>query len=179
MQKRKDKLTIYVHENLKDLFLKFLEINYIFTLRLGYNLEVLTFKSDQFVQIESGLGFSAKENKHLVKLSDFVMPGDNSLISSSFLFEMDGKKLFYTGDLGTREDLFLFRDKIVDYIITEISHVEIPDVYEAYKFYKPSKFFITHISDDIESELEEWYNSLSNDDKKRFIILKDRFSFEF
>lgn len=178
MQKRSYKLDIYVHENLKDSFLKFLEINYMFSLRLGFDLEILTFKNNQFFPIDGKFGFTAKDNSHLIKLSDFIKPGDASLVSSSFLFEIEGSKLFYTGDVGSKDDLILFKDKTIDYIISEVSHIEIPDLFNAFKLQNPSLLFITHIADEIESQLMMWYKELNSEVRNRIVIPEDGIRFE-
>ena len=71
--------------------------------------------------------------------------------SHAFLFEAEGKKILFTGDL--RQDLkdfpeIAFREDI-DLIVTEAAHplLEAPDTVEIFKSLKTKKIFITHIYD--------------------------------
>lgn len=178
MYKRTKKLDIFIHTSLIEQFQKFLEINYIFKLRLGFDLEIVTFESSKSFIVNGHIRFTAKENTHLKKYSDFVKPDDTSLISCGFLFEVEGKKIYYSGDIGGKEDLYLFDDVKIDYLITEISHVEIQEVQQVLIELNPLKLFITHIADEIEPELTTWYNDLNEVEKTKVVLTYDGFATE-
>jgi ribonuclease BN (tRNA processing enzyme) len=178
MNKRSDKLTVYVHEKLKEHFLKFLEINYIFKLRLGFELEIISFKTNAFCAVSRECGFTARENTHLVKLSDYVKPDDKSLISCGFIFEAEGKSIFYPGDIGSRDDLYLFDKFKIDYIICECSHIDLHTIFAKYKQTGAERLFIIHISDEIEPELYQWHDSLDEKEKQNVLITGDGLAVE-
>ena len=63
------------------------------------------------------------------------------------MFKTTDKNLFYTGDIGSKKDLYLFSGEKINYMITEITHVSAEDILNAAKELIPEKLFLTHISD--------------------------------
>ena len=52
-------------------------------------------------------------------------------ISSSFLFNVGKKKIVYTSDVGSSDDLYLFNNIQPDIFITETTHLSLTDIENA------------------------------------------------
>ena len=101
--------------------------------------------------------------------------GDTIWISYclSFLFNVAGKKIRYTGDVGSSNDLYLFEKEIVDIYITETTHITLDEILQAAGKINPSKILLTHITEDDESKLQYNIDQLPEEAKKKLIIATD------
>ncbi len=150
---RNNPLQLFVNENLERVIEDFLYHSYIFKQKMGFEIMIETFNHDEVFRIKNDLSFTGRQNSHLNKYKEYVDERELNFVSSSILFEINGKKIFYTGDIGDREDLFLFEENKLDLMISEITHINLNDLLEAYKILKPHKLYLTHISDDDEKLL--------------------------
>jgi ribonuclease Z len=177
MRKRKMPLGLYVHDNLKEKMNEFLETGYVFKERLGFELSIRGFKPGENVLLSEVLSFKAKENSHLKKYEgtfDVYKSGaDKSLlVSAGFLFTSAEVRLFYTGDVADKSDLYLFRDEEPGIMISETTHVELSDLIEAVRSQKSiRRIILTHISE--EEPLNAWLGQLAKSERERFILACD------
>jgi ribonuclease BN (tRNA processing enzyme) len=172
---RENDLHIIIHKNLKQVIEDFLYKSYIFKENLNFNIIFDVFNNDEVYQLNDTFKFSARQNSHLNKYQRYSDYRKLDFSSSSILFEIKGKYILYTGDIGIKEDIFIFKDFYSDIIISEISHISFDDIYEAFGILNPKKLFITHISEEIEELLNEKRSILKQDN---IIPVVDGFTFQ-
>lgn len=178
MNKRKEKLQILVHENLLERLRRFLEYNYIFNERTGFELQLLPFRSGKKHIVSSRLSFLARENTHLEKYMENIGKEDiSTLVSCSFLFDIGERKVFYTADVGGSEDLYLFSDMRPNVIITEATHIEPEEIGNAFRKLQPERVILTHINSH-ESQIPTWMETMDEETRSRFIIACDGMTYK-
>jgi metal-dependent hydrolase (beta-lactamase superfamily II) len=148
MNARKKALQIFVHKNLKSVIQDFLLNTYILPERMKFEIEYITFSENEKVKISENFFFTGRRNSHLNKLEGYrkIYPSLN-LFSGGFLFEIEGKKIFYTSDVGSEADLSIFDDINPDIVISEANHISLQSILEKFKT-SSSRIFITHYSDE-------------------------------
>ena len=170
---RKKNLQIIVHKKLKKVVEDFIHYSYLFRERLDFDLVIETFEHNIIFQVSEHINFIGRQNSHLTKYKQYSSGKNLSYSCSSILFTIKNKKILYTGDIGKKEDLYIFEDNEPEIIISEITHVNIEDLEEAYNRFMPKKFYITHISDEIEHFLVQKKTSL---DQQKLIPVVDGFT---
>lgn len=155
LNKRKSSLKIIVHKKLKKIVENFLLTSYLFKERMDFELIIDVFEHDKIFKIYDSIGFISKQNSHLNKYKKYSEEKRLGFSCSSILFEVNKKYIFYTGDVGGKKDLYLFKGYKPDTIISEAAHVSIEDLIEASGTLKPRRFYLTHISEEIESILAQ------------------------
>lgn len=172
MYERNKPLKIFIHHSLKDVIKGFIKNSYLFFNRLGFEADFISFEEKEKVKVSRQIFFTAKQNSHLAGFDEKKYKGQ-SFSCSSFLFDLSGKKIFYTGDIGRPEDLYLFEEEKIDLMISEITHVELEEILTAYKKIEPQKLFLTHISDEDDKKLEDFFSSLKKNEVKNIIAAVD------
>lgn len=163
---RTSSLAVFVHQSNLEYLQRFIYQSYIFIERLGFELRFIPFTEDELVRINDSLVLLTKQNSHLAAYKGFDRNNELSFSCSSIMFEEGNKTVLFTGDIGDKEDLFLFNNKKIDLLISEVSHVEIADILKAFRSQKISGLYLTHISDDDDSKLEKLYASIFDNEKK-------------
>jgi ribonuclease Z len=111
MMNRNEPLDIFIHESLKVAVEESLLRSYILPDKMGFQIHYRTFKDDERFDVTEKFSFIARKNSHLCNLEKFIDRYPSlSLYSASFVFEVGNKKIFYTSDIGSEEDLLLFRE---------------------------------------------------------------------
>ena len=170
IQGRSESLKIYTHSDLKNSLIRFLQISNIFIDMLSFTVEIISFDFDNELEVTTGFKFLAKQNSHITnkhKLNDEEV----KFISSSFLFNVGNKKIIYTSDVGSSEDLYLFNNIQPDIFITETTHLSFSDIQNAAIILNPKKLYLTHI--DNETELKNWYDNFSEKEREKILIAFD------
>ena len=152
---RKNNLQIILHRKLKKTVENYFLSSYLFKERIKFALIFETFEHNRIFSVHDSFRFICKQNSHLNKYKKYTSGKKLNFSSCSILFSLNEKNIFYTGDVGNKKDLYLFRDYRPDMIISEFTHINIEDLTEASGYFKPEKFFITHISDETEKYLEQ------------------------
>ena len=178
MRGRKNNLKIFVHQNLIKLLKNFIETSNIYFVRLGYEVLLVPFAENDKIILFDDFEFTARKNSHLLKYNRELGIEESKLLSLSFLFSINGRKIFYSGDVESVLDLYLFNDKKIDYFISESTHISVKELTDVYRNFKPLKLIITHIEDGIEPELIKWYNKLDEKEKEDIIIANDGMKLE-
>lgn len=150
---RKSNLHIIVHKSLKNIVENYLFHSYLFKEKMDFEILIETFEHNKIFKLNNSFNFSGKQNTHLNKYRKYAGGKLLNFSSSSFLFEINKKNIFYTGDIGKKEDLYIFKYYKFDIIISEITHVSIEELLEASNYLMPQKLYITHISDEIDHSL--------------------------
>ena len=173
MNGRERDLRIYVHENLKEVLINYITANYIFSERLGFPVKFSSFNNENEIVLGDNISFYAKENSHLKKLQGRGEYDDKLLKSFSLLFNIYGDKILYSGDIGSKDDLFLFKNEKINILISEITHIKMNNLPDIFHLLNPQKIFIVHIDDEIESELTMWHQALDVSKREVFVITYD------
>ena len=161
---RNNNLQIIVHRNLKKFVEDYLLFSYLFKERMNFELFIETFAHNKIFEINDSISFISKQNSHLNKYKKYSAGKELNFSCSSILFKINKKNIFYTGDVGKKEDLYLFKSYKSDIVISEITHISIEDLIELSDYVEPKKLYITHISDEIEHFLDQRKSFLKRHD---------------
>jgi len=175
---RKKPIILFTHKNLISSLESLLNSVYMFKDTLGFKLDIIGFEFDKDIYIKKSLSFTAKKNSHIVQKENLKKYPKKNFVSSSILFKIDSQNLFYTSDIGNKDDLYLFERYKLDYVISEAAHVKVEELMEFYNKTNPEKLFITHYDDSAEAELKKWHRQLNANDRKRIIISYDGLDFQ-
>jgi ribonuclease BN (tRNA processing enzyme) len=170
---RTNELDIYVHQSLVETVKKYLYYSYIFNEKLDFEINYKVFDVEESVSIEEGFSFITRQNKHLDKYKKYDYLKILSFSCLSVLFKIKDAVIFYTGDIGAKEDLYLFKENKINVMISEISHVELKDLLDAYKVQSIQTIYLTHISDEDEIGLEKLHSFLNDKEKRKIVIAYD------
>jgi ribonuclease BN (tRNA processing enzyme) len=157
MSERTEPISVFVHHMLIKTVRDFLSASYVFPERMGYALNFREYEFDTDIKVSDELLFRARRNTHL----DKYQKNDPSVspASSSLLFTSGDKRVFYSGDLGSEDDLYLFKDYSTDLYITEAAHVSIENILEMMKKLNPGKVMLTHIEEKDVPEIRKKLNA--------------------
>ncbi len=155
---RKKPLQIFTHNKLIPFVKDYLHLSYLFEKRISFDIEFIGFEHDEIFNVCGDIRVKSKNNTHIDVYKKYDEDDKNYFSSSSFLFNLKDKNLFYTGDIAAKNDLLLFPEEKFDYMITEITHISTEDILEAVKLIQPSVLYLTHISDDDGQKIEKIIN---------------------
>ncbi len=179
MANRKKPLDIFIHPSFKNVVIDFLLRSYIFPERNKFEIQYKTFNNDNIAKIGNNFSFIARKNSHLSKLGKYELSYPSiSLYSGSLLLESESKKIIYTSDIGSVEDIFLFKEFSSDLFICEANHLEPALLVEAVSKIESEKIYLTHYSENNLKNLSEILASSAPEIQKKIIIAEDRLSFQ-
>jgi len=178
MLKRELPLSIIMHQSLSSAIRNFIYQAYIFPAKLNFEIHFAEFNYNEYLQLHEDFGFIARQNHHLDDNFSYAEEKNVNVSSSSFLFRLSDKYLFYTSDIGDKEDLYLFNDYNINVIISEITHVKFDEIFRALKDLQPDRLFFTHISEENEPDLIKLYNNLPDNLRSKIIPAVDGMLFE-
>lgn len=170
---RKNNLDIFIHRSLEENIENFLRQSYIFYERLNFKIKYRAYEHWERNRAAEGFYFTSKQNTHLEHYRGFDKGNTLSYSSSSFLFEYKNRNILYTGDIGSKEDIYLFKGEKMSIIISEITHLKIAELLPILKELKADKIFLTHISDGEEAKLKKFYKTLSKEEAERITAAYD------
>jgi len=168
MSERKEPLKIFCHDSNSYFIREFIYQSYLLESKLGFKLNIEPFTYKKKFRVSEGFDFIAKQNSHLENNINFDSDKRLEFSSGSFLISIHGKNIFYTGDIGSQKDLFLFQEK-PDLMISEITHLSVDELVDAFRKIDPKKLFITHLSDEDEIKVTKLVYQLPA--KERRIIV--------
>ncbi|MBT8377862.1 MAG: MBL fold metallo-hydrolase [Ignavibacteria bacterium] len=171
-------LEIYIYE-------KYVEDVNSFLLRCNIIPEKMDFKilykpfsdKDEFT-VNDELKILPRENSHLSGLKRYIQYSNRTFYAASFLFSHQNKRILYTADIGSADDLGLFKEFEVDVLISEITHITISELSEKIKLFRFPKTYLTHITDGDEAELAQSIKNLIISEIK-VELATDKQTFEF
>jgi phosphoribosyl 1,2-cyclic phosphodiesterase len=158
--KRHKKLKIFCHNYLTETLKMFLDHSFVFPERSSFEIEYYDFEHGKEVLLSDDIKFTSKQNSHLDEYISYVKDTKTGLASSSFLLVLNERRIYYSGDVGSVEDLYLFQDQKPEIIITEATHIKWESLLNFIKENDPEKVYLTHFSDELEKELELKIGSL-------------------
>lgn len=167
---RTKKLFIHTHKELVKFLNQFLNISFVFTETLSFDVVINGFDFEKKHKIDDDFLFYSKQNSHIRNKHNLINK-NIKFISSSFLFEVNNKNIVYTSDIGDSDDLYLFRDFDTDTLITETTHIPLSKIEDAVSILNPSEVYLTHIDD--KTALINWHNQLADSMKHKILIAND------
>jgi ribonuclease Z len=147
-------LRIFIHKDLSSTLKNYIYSSYLFNERMDFEIRYEEFEHNQDIRVSDEINF----------------------ICSSFLLKLKNKNVFFTGDMGSPDDLYLFRDCIVQMLICETTHLEMQALMNAVDDLGINEVFLIHFDDETQSDLEVWKNSLSEKIRNIFIVAYDDLS---
>lgn len=168
MTDRIEPLHVFIHHTLIKKLKGFLTLSYVFIERMSFPIHIIGYDFDSETSISPELVFTGKQNSHLRDYEKY--DPTLSYACSSFLFRSKGKLVFYSGDIGSDEDLFLFKENKTDLFITEAAHVSIDSILRMSEKLEAGKVILTHLSDEDIKEIRVKLEKAKND---TIIIARD------
>ena len=178
MNKRSTELKVYVHYTLIDVLKNFLLTSYILPERLGFLISYISFKKNEIINFGNEIKFQAFENSHLAELAALNKYSSLSYFAGSFLFFYREKKIFYSSDVGSVEDILIPQALNTNILIIEVTHLTNDEIAKVIKKCQPELVYFTHITDGQEESLTRFQNELMMHSKVRTIISQDGLSFK-
>lgn len=172
LSERKNFLNIYVPESDLEFIELLIEKSYLFRERMKFELNLLPYQSATEISLSTDLKVIPQFNTHLEKYKPYLkyeMPS-----SASFYIYDSSTRIFYTGDIGSIKDLENISQHL-DYLILEVSHITLEELKSVSQRFKAAKIILTHIDDELESDLISIVNSLKNEQKSNISIAFDGF----
>jgi len=170
---RRDKpLIIYTHSKLISILENFLQETFLFLETFTFQVFIKSFEFEKRINASENFSFIAKQNSHITNkhnLKNLKL----AFISVSILFTINDKKIIYTSDIGNKTDLSLFKNRNIDYFITETTHISISDLENHIFKHNFKSVILTHISDNEEEKLYNFVKRLKNPFDKTVILAED------
>lgn len=176
LNNRKKPLRVCAHEKLSNVVQNFLYTSYLFEERMDFEIKYEEFKHEEKFKINEDIRFLSRQNSHLDQYVKYDKEKKLNFICSSLLFNLKNKSVFYTGDIGSANDLYLFEDSKIQTIICETTHLEMSELLKCFNKLQPVEIFLTHLDDDSESKIEEWKKSISDQIRNKFVVAYDEMS---
>jgi len=170
--KRKKKLKIFCHKNLTEVLKMFLKHSFVFTERTTFQLEYFEFEHDEEMIVTNGVKLLSKQNSHLDKYLNHL-EDKAGFACSSFLLKLGESKVYYSGDVSTNQDLYLFEKENPEILIAEMAHVSWDEILKCYESFKPKEIFLIHYSDEVKKVMNAKIRALPKRAQKKIILSED------
>jgi ribonuclease Z len=177
MNSRNSKLDVYVHHSLVNVLKNFLITSYLLPERFGFQINYIPFNEREIIKIDDELSFTAIPNTHLSEISQMKNYEALSFFSASFLFQCSGKRIFYTADIGSVQDIKISEAAGTEILITEVTHLSNEDILEVISKLNTAQIYFTHITDGEEHTLKDLQKKLSSNPKMKLFIAEDGLMF--
>lgn len=149
---RRAPLEIYVPQEGVETFSEWLRHIYIFPEKLPFPFSVSPIGSGPFSHDEH-LHIVALKNKHLQGYRELVASLDpaRTLESYSFIIDWKGKKIIYSGDLSSLDDLIPYCEGS-DLLFLEATHITVDDILPFIVDQRIHTTVLTHIPPELDGE---------------------------
>lgn len=178
LAKRTKQLKVITHKNLIKSLKIFLNSCYLFEENLGFKLLLNGFTFNRKEKVSGNISFTAKKNSHIFRKNILKNYPAKQFVSSSFHISADLNNIVYTSDIGSADDLLLFKKYKTDYMIAESTHVTPEQTLASAKVMNAKKIFLTHFGDEDEQKIKGWFGKLAGADKKSVKICYDGLKFQ-
>lgn len=137
-------LDIYIPEDFVEPFNNYLNAVYLIKEKMPFELNVVGY-SDKFV-FHDEFKLTALENNHLLGYKDLIdrLKLPNKMKCHSFMIEVDGKKIFYSADIKSLDDIKEFLNGN-DYLILEATHINLEEFFKLAHTIEVGQYIITHL----------------------------------
>jgi ribonuclease BN (tRNA processing enzyme) len=176
MNKRKNPLYIFCDESNSEFIKEFIYQSYLFEDKLGFKINIQSFKQGKIFEVSDGLSFTARQNSHLEKNINSDISKRLSFSCSSFIMNVKEKNIFFTGDIAEQKDLYIFRDMKIDLMISEITHISLEELVDAFRNLKPQKLYITHLGEEDEKKVSKLSFQVPTSERRKIVAAFDGLS---
>jgi ribonuclease BN (tRNA processing enzyme) len=156
---RTEPLDIFLPDEFVQPFKSFLPALYLFPEKLPFSINISGYTegrvySDNFL-LDAIANSHLKGNADVIKMSGYP----NKMQSFSLIIDTGKKKLLFSGDIGSLEDLQVYMTGL-DYVVIESTHIDFNEFLVFASLNDIDKFIITHLGTDEEIEqLQQAVNS--------------------
>ncbi|MEN8194306.1 MAG: MBL fold metallo-hydrolase [Bacteroidota bacterium] len=168
---RTEPLEIFIHSTFTEFLEKFINVSFLFEETIGFKLNINGYEFDESFKIASSFEIIPKQNSHITNKDNLTNYDWLEFVSASFLIGNSSNNIFYSADVGSKDDLFLFDDYSIDFMITEATHIELDEIADAVKTVNPKKCYLVHIND--EEMLKSEMRKLSGQEQFKFQLTFD------
>lgn len=149
LKKRAEPVSIYLPGDFVEPIRRFLPAVYIIEDKLPFELDVAGY--DEGFEYNGAFKLKAVGNKHLKAYRELIEANQlpNKMQCCSFDIEVDGKKIFYSADIATYDDVRSHLDG-KDVVVIESTHVDLGQFIEHARTISVGRWVITHLGTDKE-----------------------------
>lgn len=150
---RKQKLNIYVYEKFTEFFNSLIFHSNLEGIKNKFGINIIGYAdNEEFASIDS-LEVLPRKNSHI--RNKIGSAGSEIFYSASLHFSTTDASLFYTSDIGREEDLYLFKNSKIDYLISETTHIDTDKIIKAALDLNVSHAYLTHIDDADDNKIRD------------------------
>ncbi len=142
---RKSPLNIYIHKSMNEFFDSLLLHSYLDGIRKRFPINIEGYHNNKSIKLSSKLKILPRLNSHI--RNKLEIENRDVFYSSSLLINNGEEKVLYTSDIGDADDLLLFYDYSIDYLICETTHISIDDILSTIEARGIANTYLTHIDD--------------------------------
>lgn len=152
---REERVDLFVPEEFVEPLRIYLDAVYLMPKRLPFETNIVGYR-DGF-EFDADIHLTAIANSHLRKYADVVTKLEipNKMQAFSFQVQVGEKRLFYSGDIGSFDDI---RDHLdgSHLVVMEMSHIDVEAFFESAPTIDVGEFVVTHLeSDEMAADLNE------------------------
>ncbi|NOX67452.1 MAG: MBL fold metallo-hydrolase, partial [Chlorobi bacterium] len=116
---RTEPLNIFIHSAFSDFLKEFINVSFLFRETIGFELNILEYEFDRSIKLQNDIEILPKQNSHIGNKDNLTSYNWLNFVSSGFLIRSSSFNIYYTADIGSKNDLFLFDEFHIDYLIAE------------------------------------------------------------
>jgi len=156
---RLEPLRIYLPEEAVKPVKKYLNACYLFDEKLSFRLEMKPIKNSVKIMNQKVL-VKPVANHHLVSNTEIIEASGypNRMESYSFLMQSGDKKMLYSADLSTLDEIENYLDDL-DLLLIETTHVDIDRLPPLIRERRIKKTVLSHFSDSKQRKIREFIDS--------------------
>lgn len=171
---RKKKLIIYTHNNLIQMTKNSLLMNYIFSKKLKFELEIKGFDYKKKFNVGDSVKITPIRNNHIQNKYKTRSISKNYFVSSSFLINNFQKSLLITSDLRDENDLELFSRYFPNILIMESTHLNFDSLSNFEIIKNTGRIFLTHYDNKNLRQIQKLIAKTDGNRKSKFFIAAER-----
>ncbi|UCG60614.1 MAG: ribonuclease Z [Candidatus Zixiibacteriota bacterium] len=149
LEKRREPVKLYLPADFVEPMRRFLPALYIIEDKLPFELDIVGY--EEGFEYNDVFKLKAVGNKHLKAYKELIEINQlsNKMQCCSFDIEIDGKRVFYSADIATYDDIRPHLDGR-DVVILESTHVALEEFIEHARSISVGRYVITHLGTDEE-----------------------------
>ncbi len=156
-------LEIFTNSGLKNSLVSYLNSCHMFLGDLGFDLKINEVEFDDEISLSEKFSFKLRRNAHVSKKTGSDDYNNVSFVSSSCMFKIDDRNIFYSSDVGSEKDLETFNDHQIDLLISETTHLPLDAIIDFAERSNIKNIYLTHIDEPDESKIIDWAEAIRTD----------------
>ncbi|RKX23080.1 MAG: hypothetical protein DRP35_00370 [Candidatus Zixiibacteriota bacterium] len=162
---------LYLPEEFVEPFQNMMTSMYMFPEKFEFEFNIIGY-NDGFLFTDP-FSLTAISNDHLLGYEDIIKDGGykNEMKSNSFLLNINGKKILYSGDVSNSRELQSFM-KGCDYIIMDTTHSSLDELINITIEDEVGKFILTHLGD--ADTVKQMRRRITEEELKSFVLAHER-----